>query len=152
MFCPEGYISWGDMREMTSGWSEKIWLAKTLENKGKDPSSAFEDSVNPSLYLFDPAHSGDDRLLAYKENVFICGLLEACIISKVMLQFNTRLCSSEGVLMRATDAILLHEDRLDWCYWSWPLRNTTEFDIFLSSSTKGNSRRRTYLEGFAVSI
>ncbi len=40
--------------------------------------------------------------------------------------------------MKAPEAILLHADRLDWCYWSWPVRDTPEFSGLFELFDRGN--------------
>ena len=121
MFCPPGYISWQDMCDLTYDWSERIYLSKSLEDEGKDPSLAFDESRHPSdmrFYTgrFDASHNHAEWSQEIREKHFSASLIDACLLSKVLLAFDTFLCSSEGHVMKAPEAILLHADRLDWCY------------------------------------
>ncbi len=156
MFAPEGYIRWTDLMSDLYDWSHRILLATELEQTGKDPSRAF------GLGLFAPdvrqkiafeklgIPQDADAARAYwmehrkalsavtNEISFTADILICMHISDILLQFDTLLCSSTGIVMRAPDHLLLHADRLDYCHLYKPLREQNQFATYFELFDKGS--------------
>lgn len=140
MFCPVGYVSWAEMSEMAYEWAQRIMLARKYEEDGKDPSLAFDDEINVSSLLMLDYLERVDLPIDQRTDLFMelevhRAILHAWVLTKVIQEFETLVCSHDGSLMRAPSLLGTHIDELQWCYpWlsdgaksGWSLRKTTEF-------------------------
>jgi hypothetical protein len=156
MFAPEGYIRWIDLIDELGDWADRILFAGTLDERGHNSSQAFQRKTDPRLGLekiglgdlspaaFDDLSAARRKELNNKyakfalEQNFCQNLILSTCLAKILLDFDTLICSSDGTTMRAPDCMLLHEDRLDWCYWRWPIRKTLEFSEYFHFFDEGN--------------
>lgn len=155
MFAPEGYIRLTDLVPELHDWANRILLAYDLENEGEDPSSAFDyhteaDAVRISLafkklnLLYPDANDRaqhERKIIEFRksrrEQEFTSSLVAYLHLSETLLLFDTLVCSPSGQTMRAPTPLLLHIDRLDWCYLSMPPRKVPEFRNFFEMFDKG---------------
>lgn len=155
MFAPENYVRWIDLVPELHEWANRILLAHELEEGGKDPSIAFNAATipeavriaeaNDKFKLLDPsddpiswdAQRRSDFSKVISEVEFTSSLIAFKYVSEILLQFDTLVCSPEGQTMRAPDLMLLHSDRLDWCYLDVPIRNIHEFQYYFELFDEG---------------
>lgn len=156
MFAPEGYIRWVDLFEEIKSWSYRIILAEQLQNESQDTGVAFDEKVYPMGSLIRRIHQS---FMAETPELFLSGvkinerkefakaneelhfesdLISNIIMANVLLEFDTLVCSPMGDILRAPELMLLHSDRLDWCHWCWPVRETPEFLSYFEQFDKGN--------------
>ncbi|MEM8631093.1 MAG: hypothetical protein AAGF74_07645 [Pseudomonadota bacterium] len=123
---------------MTEDWAERIELAMRLKGEGMDTALAWDPSPLPSSFEYDVDDSREVWLKKYKERRFARALIEACILSKLLIWKDVAICSPTGVVMKPNNAFFLHSDRLDWCFWHHPIRETLEFRKFYELFDEGS--------------
>jgi len=120
-------LSWEDIQDMTSNWAERIEFAQRLALANQDVTRAWkQEYVRPSLIADipdEPVKMGE-RFFEWR---FRIELIDACITAKLFKWKNLLICSPSGTVLKPDFSIFLHADRLDWCYWSNPVRETPEF-------------------------
>ena len=154
MFSPEGYVHWIDLVEEIYCWSDRIILANEHHSEGKPASDAFAPDFDPRATIMFRIHR-DYRVMDYPrgspehrkelegyksqldEYHLISELITHTCLAKIMLEMDTLVCSTSGQIMRAPEHLFLHQDRLDWCYWTWPIRATTEFSGYFKFFDEG---------------
>lgn len=141
MFAPEGYLSFSDMVEFLSDWANRAYLAYLVGDKGKSTEKVFllEDSGEALLSSFrhrnlresapNLQYSRNDKnwerhLKQSAEDQFFIAILFHCLLSKVLMKFETLVSSPDGRIIQPDDYLFLHMDRLDWVYPSWPIRES----------------------------
>lgn len=143
MYCPVGYVSWSEMCEMTEDWALRIMLARKYDQEGIDPSLAFDSETQAERqFVTDEvkrrSSEAEHDIDLYWERQVHINILSAWILTKVIQEFETLVCSPHGSLMRAPPQLRSHLDELQWCYpWviegektGWSLRNTSEFSRY----------------------
>lgn len=165
MFSPEGYHSFNDMTDTLRDWANRIFAAYLFEQRGcVSPTNAFQNGESSDLLVFKATRellkqdgldlvdaSEKDREKIYErghDDDFALSLIFHCLLSKLLMDFDTLLTSSSGNVIRPDDYIFLHLDRLDWVYPRWPIRDTPElgriYELFDKGGFNGHSLAERY--------
>lgn len=132
MFCPDGFIHWGDLCEMVDYWASTVIGIECLASKGPIPPSAFSKSG----YYSSQAMNAPDILgprnteQRHGQPRFIQALLEWWMVANFSQQHVPFICSPEGTVLKTSWWTTRHADQLDWCPWSWPPQKNSAFSSY----------------------
>lgn len=140
MFCPEGYIHWGDFLGMTEYWAETVIAAENLVQLGEDPTKASDDRGRASvLHKAFPEILGVDGMVGnFDEAQFVYELFHTWIIANFIQNHLPVMCSPTGTILKTNWWISRHADQLDWCHWSWPPQKNLSFLRYFDNYRRGN--------------
>lgn len=135
MFAPKGYHSWQDIREASSEWANVILASKLPFDIQEEILEKPDYSLRHALCVGLVKHQ---LAKSVAETEFLADLLERFLVVHIMDQFTTTLCSPAGLLTRATPPALMHADRFDYFYWSWPESENNEFSLYFKRFREGS--------------
>lgn len=117
MFAPKGFYRWVEMREALQAWASEILKSK-LSAQGLTVLSESGSRDHRTALFSLLTEEGVTRTI--REAEFTNGLLARWLLSNLMDQFETMLCSPNGLLCEAEAPALMHADRFDFFSIAWP--------------------------------
>lgn len=135
MFAPIDYYSWQDIREASPDWANVILASKLPTDIQEAILEKPDSSLRHALCVGLGEH---DLVRSVAEAEFLANLLERFLVVHFMDCFTTTLCSPTGLVTRAEVPALMHADRFDYFYWSWPKYDQHEFRNYFQHFREGN--------------